>query len=101
MNRLASAKLFATESKMCDKCGMHNKKHGCCHDETKLLKVQDAQQHALAVKALLAPSTLIQPSFESIIITSYKDDLSKETSTHSPPLLCKQEVYIQNCVFRI
>src|SRR3982751_84346 len=44
MDRYDSFQLYKTASDWCSKCGMHAKKHGCCHDEVKIVKLQDDHQ---------------------------------------------------------
>ncbi|MBS1655360.1 MAG: hypothetical protein JSU05_10980, partial [Bacteroidetes bacterium] len=45
MNRFDSAQLGAKTADYCSKCGMHTgKSKGCCHDEVKLIKLQQDQK---------------------------------------------------------
>lgn len=105
MNRFASADLgFTASQKECGKCGMHkDKSHGCCHDEVKLVKIEDDQIKSLqlafdftSVKAVTTiPSLFIATSF-------YNDNEEGSYHTdHSPPLINQQDTYLQNNVFRI
>jgi hypothetical protein len=103
MNKLASTQLFVTGSKECGKCGMHiDDSHGCCRDEVKVVKMEDDQKvtsavafdiHALTPPAQV-PSEFIATSFYNVPLQGY-------TSFQPPPLLKGQEIYLQNCVFRI
>lgn len=105
MNRFASADFgFAASQQECGKCGMHkDKSQGCCHDEVKLVKIEDDQNKSLqlafdftAVKAITTiPSLFIATSF-------YNDNEEGSHHTdHSPPILNQQDTYLQNRVFRI
>lgn len=103
MDRLASTQLFAAESKVCGKCGMHTQKSkGCCHDEVKIIKMEVDQKAAPDVSFELpalsslvnVPSQFISPSLFNIEETRYYNN-------HSPPLLSEQDTYLQNSVFRI
>lgn len=103
MNRLASTEWFAMEGKRCDKCGMSmQKSHGCCHDEVKILKMEDDQKISSSVSFELpsldmpsqAPSEFISTSF-------YNGDVATDPGNHPPPLLSGQDTYLSNCVFRI
>lgn len=80
---------------------MHKAK-GCCHDETKVVKLQQDQNKmtgtlyelpAMKQMAVL-PSDFITASF-------YNFFGQRHFRNHSPPLLQEQDTYLQNCVFRI
>ena len=104
MNRFASADfaLNKTESK-CNMCGMHKaKSHGCCHDEVKLVKLEDDQNKSAQVSFDFAAfqSIAIIPS-QFIVASFYNADEANFNTDHSPPLLNQQDIQIKNCVFRI
>jgi hypothetical protein len=103
MKRLVYTHLFETKSKVCGKCGMKmHKAKGCCHDETKVVKlVQDQNKMPVVsydltvVKQLpVLPSDFIAASFYNFFGQPHFEG-------HSPPLLEEQDTYLQNCVFRI
>ena len=103
MNRLASTQMFAAEKKACGKCGMHTKKSkGCCHDEVKVVKLQQDQNtiSGFTYKLPSIEATLIIPS-EFISASFYNIDEQKHFHNHSPPLLSAQDTYLQINVFRI
>jgi hypothetical protein len=101
MDRLASMELFASETKVCSKCGMHTG-NGCCRDEVKVIKMVVDQKTApdisFELPALTAlfdlPSQFIAASFINVEETGHYKN-------HSPPLLSEQDRYLQNGVFRI
>ena len=103
MHRLASARLFATEKKICGKCGMHTKKsNGCCHDEVKVVKlVQD--QNTLSGFHFNLPSidAVASTPSEYIAASFYNINEQRHYLNHSPPLLSEQDTYLQINVFRI
>jgi hypothetical protein len=102
MNRLASAELFVSESKTCSKCGMHkHQAHDCCHDEIKVVKLQDDQNKAQVVSLLQPPVAAVNIPSSFILTSFYNADVSGHQHDHSPPVLPGQDVYLQNCVFRI
>ena len=84
----------------CGKCGMENKK-GCCHNESKFIKLTDDQQ--------LAKTTFAADQFTAILTTSFIDfstlfNVEKKSIAlqyHSPPDKRMTSVYLHNCVFRI
>ena len=101
MNRFDSIQLGATKTEICGKCGMHTEDaNGCCHDEVKIIKLQDDQQSASLHYQFISPEALAVnfPLFvnEPLIVAGEKFSVNN----HSPPL-SKQDTYLQNCVFRI
>lgn len=105
MDRLASTEWFAMEGKQCGKCGMEmHKSHGCCHDEVKVVKMEDDQKItptiAVDFSSLQMPAQV--PS-EFISTSFYNSNITRHPDNHPPPLLSMagQDTYISNCVFRI
>ena len=104
MNRFTSADFsLATDKSHCDKCGMDKStSQGCCHDEIKLVKLQDDQTKASTVlfdfSGIQSIATI--PSL-FIIASFYNADETNHHKVHSPPLLSRQDTHLQNCVFRI
>lgn len=102
MNRLSSTDFYKTESKVCGKCGMHNRGlKGCCHDEIKVVKLQVDQQTAKTISPLLAIETIAIIPSTYIATSFYNNNESKFQQIHPPPLLTEQDTYLQNAVFRI
>jgi hypothetical protein len=103
MDRLASTQIFAKESKVCGKCGMHTEKsNGCCRDEVKVIKMEDDQKaHSFTSFELPAISSLVHTPSQFIATSFFNVDETRHHKNHSPPLLTEQDTYLQNCVFRI
>ena len=104
MNRFASADFSLVSGKtQCDKCGMYKaKSHGCCHDEVKLVKLQDDQNRESGVLFDFSVSRLLATVPSPYIVTSFFNaDETNHHKIHWPPLLSQQDAYLQNCVFRI
>jgi len=101
MDRYDSYSFYKAKSDWCPKCQMHTGTRGCCHDEVKIIKLQDDHQtssFSFDVKDVqLSAVTLSE--FLSIVTLRENADLAK--TDHSPPLLSEQDTYIQNRVFRI
>ncbi|MBS1932672.1 MAG: hypothetical protein JST96_01645 [Bacteroidetes bacterium] len=84
----------------CGKCGMENKK-GCCHNESKFIKLTDDQQ--------LVKADFSADQFVAILPSSFLDFSTSLTGIeksialqyHSPPDKRMTFVYLHNCVFRI
>ena len=101
MDRYDSYSLFKAKSDWCPKCHMHTGSRGCCHDEVKIVKLQDDHQtssFSFLFKNIYAGITL--PS-EFLSAISLNKDIALNKTDHSPPLLPQQDIYIQNRVFRI
>ena len=101
MNRFDSLQLGAAKTEICGKCGMHTEDaNSCCHDEVKIIKLQDDQQSASLNYQFVSPEALAEnpPLFvtEPVIVGGEKFSVNN----HSPPL-SKQDTYLRNCVFRI
>lgn len=83
----------------CGKC--IKEKKGCCHDEVKFFKIDDA--HSVAVVNDV-PST---PIFTIAFNYFYQHDLLSNIlensilENHSPPSLSPPDIFTRNCVFRI
>jgi hypothetical protein len=103
MNRLASTEFFATQGKECGKCGMTiHKSDGCCHDEVKVVKMEDDQKLTSVLSFDLASFDLPAQVPSPFISTSfYNSNVKAIPDQHPPPLLSGQDTYITNCVFRI
>lgn len=104
MKRLVSTHLFETKSKVCGKCGMmmHKTNNHCCHDEVKVVKLQQDQITApfFAFDFSAAKQISVFPS-EFIFASFFNFYGQRHFQNHSPPLLQEQDTYLQNCVFRI
>jgi len=102
MDSYDSFRLYKAASDWCTKCGMHTKKHGCCHDEVKIVKLQDNYQTSSASFVFENIQPAITTPSEFLSATLLNDDIALNKTDHSPPLLLShQDVYIQNRVFRI
>jgi len=101
MNRFDSSKLGSIKSEICTKCGMHTTdSNGCCHDELKVIKIQDDQKTANSAYSFdgFKLARIYNSSNLSNIVRVIHSEFT--LTDHSPPLN-KQFTYLQNCVFRI
>jgi hypothetical protein len=102
MDELDATEISFTTSDTCSRCGMETTdSDGCCRDEYKVVKIEVDQ---LVAKALQTDFSLPLISYTSTeyLLAPFRNFTSDKTLiAHSPPLLSEQEVYIQNCVFRI
>ena len=99
--RVSSVKIDASADK--DACGLCSKakKSGCCHDETKFFKVDDAHSIAVINDVPGAPVSIATVNY------SIQKDVTENISSknilknHSPPALSPPDIFTRNCVFRI
>jgi hypothetical protein len=80
---------------------MHTDGKGCCHDEVKIIKLQDDHQTSSISFSLENFQPVIINLSEFLSLDFFKQNLSLNKTDHSPPLLSQQDVYLQNRVFRI
>jgi hypothetical protein len=101
MDRYDSYSLYKAASDWCPKCHMHTGTRGCCHDEVKIVKLQDDHQTSSASFAFknIQPAIIVPSEFLSVVLLA--EDIRLHKTDHSPPLLSQQDIYIQNRVFRI
>lgn len=103
MDRLASIHLFAKNDDKCGQCGMEvHQSNGCCHDEVKVIKLQQDQNKVSVVNYnfLVAAQPAITPS-SYLATTENNFDISTTRYRHSPPLLSASDTYLRINVFRI
>lgn len=100
MGQVASIQYGHDKHDECGKCGMKEKK-GCCHTESKIIKLQDA--HQLAKVNFNLPETAVESfsQIASLIFTIPSQEKYLSLSYHSPPDKRDNAVYLHNCVFRI
>lgn len=102
MNKFVGWSLWhSKKEKECGKCGMKEKKKGCCKDEHKQVKLKAEHQKSNAAQyiQLLDFPALITPIADfnfNIISTSLVLPVS-----NGPPKIPVERLYIRNCVFLI
>lgn len=103
MNKLASVHLFGDTDDKCGQCGMEvHQWDGCCHDEVKVIKLEQDQNKVAAVDySLTSVAGLITTPSAFISASFYTIPDKPCFNSHSPPLLSVQDTYLQNNVFRI
>lgn len=102
MNELVGWSLWHGEKdKECGKCGMKEKKGGCCKDEHKQVKLKTEHQKS-------ATAQYIQFLDVPALITPVADFSFKVTPTslafpvsNAPPKIPRERLYILHCVFLI
>jgi hypothetical protein len=101
MNKLHSWQLGATSSEKCGKCGMDTGTSGCCHDEVKVVKLQQDLLKANQDLPEFTSSPFFVSFVSSFLIPSSPDGSETDRIDYSPPLPDHQKIYLENRVFRI
>lgn len=102
MNELVGWSLWHGEKdNKCGKCGMEEKKGGCCKDEHKQIKLKTEHQKS-------ATAQYIQFLDVPALLTTFADLSFKGTSisldfpvSNAPPKIPRKRLYILHCVFLI
>lgn len=101
MGEKAGVEFYGSEDEKCGKCGMKEKKTGCCNDEHKFYKLSDNHKKASVDVNIEVPATVLSnvyPVFNFLLIP---EPLKSSTNNHSPPIGNRPSVCILNCTFRI
>jgi hypothetical protein len=103
MDRFMSYDFNPLSKNECGICGMEKaKSKGCCHDEVKLIKLQDDQNKASQISYDFANVQATSILISHFIVTSfYNADELNHQADHSPPLQFPEDLQVRNCVFRI
>jgi len=102
MGKKAGIDFYKSDNEKCKRCGMLEKKNGCCNDEHKFYKIEDSFKHS--------SNNINFSFFEGRIITAYfvfshepilLQSIIKIPPYYSPPFETYPSECIKNCVFRI
>lgn len=101
MGKKAGVSFYESDSKACGKCGMKDKKGGCCNDKHQFYKLKDAHQAFTGDISIDAPVVAVLTthfSFDDHLVADVSD---QSLRNHSPPDYSGPSAYIRNCVFRL
>lgn len=101
MGKKAGIEFYGSASEKCSKCGMKEKKTGCCHDEHKFVKLEDSHKNVyndISFKAAELAVVTEYPLHNWPLISAA--DVAT-VNNHSPPDLTGPSTCVMNCVFRI
>jgi hypothetical protein len=102
LDRYHSWELGAGSTEKCGTCGMKNSSaNDCCKDEVKLVKLQQDQVQSKTLVLNFALPELISNSFSFLLLPFQNTSPKSVFPDTGPPLISKQDTYLQNCVFRI
>lgn len=98
-----SLALAGSGSKDCSKCGMEkaHSDNGCCHDENKLLKIQDDQKANYVSLDILKLSVSAPVFVDQSVAYLLPEENELLPKSKAPPLIGGLDLCIRNCVFRI
>lgn len=74
---------------------------GCCHDENKLLKIQDDQKANYVSLDILKLSVSAAVSVDQSVACLLLQKKQLPSKSNAPPLIGDLDLCIRNCVFRI
>jgi hypothetical protein len=99
MGEIAEVVLGHKSSDTCGKCGMENQ--GCCHDDVKVVKIQDSQSLA-SINIDFAKAEVLAQAYPELSYTESILPASVIVQTaHAPPGKAAVPLNIRYCVFRI
>ena len=102
MNKFHSWEIGTADEDSCNKCGMNtSKSNGCCRDEVKVVKLQQDSVKAFAVAYQIDLPIIDAPLPSYFLVPVQGQTISFDHQIHGPPLLSKQDTYLNNCVFRL
>jgi hypothetical protein len=101
MDKLQSWEFVATEKDKYDQCGMDKKENACCHDEVKVLMLQQDISKVQASAYNFSLPVLVSYTTSYLLLPFKNVNTTRLFFFHSPPLISKQDTYLDNCVFRI
>jgi hypothetical protein len=102
MNKFHSWDLSPSSKERCGQCGMKTKSAGCCHDDVKVVKLQQDQVTGSALSfsfSKIDQPLLASSEYYDIPVVSFKG--YNVILSHSPPLISGPDIYVRNRVFRI
>lgn len=101
MGKVAGAELFMGDNDHCGKCGMKEKKGGCCQDEFKVYKLEDAHKNVTNNLQFGTEAAMVPQVFAAYEPVLPLETVSTELKNYTPPPDTGPSLCIMNCVFRI
>lgn len=101
MGSNAGMELYGSASDKCGRCGMTEKKAGCCHDEFKFYKIYDSHKTVSNDIDFTASSVAAIIDYNIYNWQMPANTALAVVNNHSPPDYTGPSACIMNCVFRI
>ena len=101
MGKKAGVELYGSDNDKCGKCGMKEKKTGCCNDEHKFYKLNDSHKNVSNDLSFETPIAFISnplPLFDFLLAAT---PVENTINNHSPPIYNRPSACVLNCVFRL
>jgi hypothetical protein len=101
MGKFTGVDFHSSQNEKCARCGMTEKKGGCCNDEVKFFKLADnfknsnSTYHSIEFNAIFPATQLEIPIVASHFISFSTPHLPIKPEKYGPPL------FLRNRVFRI
>jgi hypothetical protein len=101
MGKRAGMDFYGTEEKKCGKCGMKEKKGGCCNDKHQFVKLEDSHKNVYNDISFTASEIAVAAVYPVYNWQLPADITVAFVNNHSPPDYTGPSVCVMNCVFRI
>jgi hypothetical protein len=101
MGKRAGVDFYQSEKDKCSRCGMKEKKAGCCNDEHKFYKLADAHKNVFNDLNANVSHGLIVNDYNSFSGKFFLPSRIIIIPKEVPPRTQNMPVFIRNCVFRI
>lgn len=101
MGKKAGVEFYGSGNDKCGRCGMTEKKAGCCHDEHKFIKIEDSHKNVYNDISFTAGDKAVvteYPIYNWQILSSIS---TSRVNNNSPPDLTGPSATVMNCVFRL
>ena len=101
MGKKAGVDFYGSANDKCGRCGMKEKKTGCCHDEHKFYKLSDSHKNVSNDISFTAGEIAVVTAYPLYNWQLPAQGEPVAVNNHSPPDDTRPSACIMNCVFRI
>lgn len=101
MGKKAGQDIYSAKNDKCPKCGMKEKKDGCCSDKHELVKLEDSHKNVYNTLDFSAKEISIVNEYSLYNCQLPVTAAATIVTNHSPPNYNWPDAGIMNCVFRI
>jgi hypothetical protein len=101
MGKRAGIDFYKTENDRCGRCGMKEKKKGCCHDEIKFHKLEDSHKNVYNNISFNAGDQAVVQEFPVYKWKLANDPTKYIINNNSPSDYTGPPICIMNCIFRL
>jgi len=101
MGKKAGVEFYGSDSDKCGRCGMKDKKSGCCHDEHKFYKLSDSHKNVTNDISFAANEVAVVTEYFLYNWQLADDEAVALVNYHSPPDDTGPSACVLNCVFRL